>query len=165
MANCLKYCIADYDVQASYVVTMVRTLRSKAPTDEPEDPPEKGKEEPKNDPKDFLNKVKAEESKRGGSGGRKKDAAADNNKKGEDKVEQMETGEAEGDSDSKKVAYGCQLAPKLQPGLKVTDARGNPWIIGRPIGSGGFGDIYLCDQGQEECPEDARLENIHFLMV
>ena len=85
---------------------MVRTLRSKAPTDEPEDPPEKGKEEPKNDPKDSLNKVKAEESKRGGSGGRKKDAAADNNKKGEDKVEQMETGEAEGDSDSKKAAYG-----------------------------------------------------------
>ena len=34
-------------------------------TDEPEDPPEKGKEEPKNDPKDSLNKVKAEESKRG----------------------------------------------------------------------------------------------------
>ena len=49
---------------------MVRTLRSKAPTDEPEDPPEKGKEEPKNDPKDSLNKIKAEESKRGGSGGR-----------------------------------------------------------------------------------------------
>ena len=81
MANCWKYCIADYDIQASYVVTMVRTLRSKAPTDEPEDPPEKGKEESKNDPKDSLNKVKAEESKRGGSGGRKKDAAAVNKKK------------------------------------------------------------------------------------
>ena len=70
----------------------------------------------------------------------------------------METDEKEegSESTSKKAAYGCQLAPKLPPGQKVKDARGNHWILGRPIGSGGFGDIYLCDQGEEECPEEAR---------
>lgn len=42
--------------------------------------------------------------------------------------------------------------------MQVRDARGGEWVLGRPVGSGGFGDIYLCNQGPEECPEDARYE-------
>ena len=139
----------------------VRTLRSKAPTEEPGDPPETEKEDPKTVAKDSLSKLKTEESKRSGSGSRRKDGQSkskeDEEKKdaGGDKMDTDEK-EEESESTSKKAAFGCQLAPKLPPGEKVKDARGNHWILGRPIGSGGFGDIYLCDQGQEECPEEAR---------
>ena len=46
----------------------------------------------------------------------------------------------------------CELTP-----VKVRDARGDCWVLGRPVGSGGFGDIYLCDRGQGgECGEEAR---------
>ena len=143
---------------------MVRTLRSKAPPEESSgDPPETENEDPKTDPKDSVNKLKTEESKRSRSGSRRKDGQSKSKEEEEveetkDTVVRMETDEKEegSESTSKKAAYGCQLAPKLPPGQKVKDARGNHWILGRPIGSGGFGDIYLCDQGQEECPEEAR---------
>ena len=142
---------------------MVRTLRSKAPPEDSGDPPETEKEDPKTDPKDSVNKLKTEESKRSRSGSRRKDGQSKSKEEEEveetkDTVVRMETDEKEegSESTSKKAAYGCQLAPKLPPGQKVKDARGNHWILGRPIGSGGFGDIYLCDQGQEECPEEAR---------
>ena len=141
---------------------MVRTLRSKAPPEESGDPPETENEDPKTDPKDAVNKLKTEESKRSGSGSRKKGGQSKSKEKEKEETKdtevRMETDEKEegSESTSKKAAYGCQLAPKLPPGQKVKDARGNHWILGRPIGSGGFGDIYLCDQGQEECPEEAR---------
>lgn len=141
---------------------MVRTLRSKAPTEESGDPPETENEDPKTDSKDSVNKLKTEESKRSGSGSRRRDGQSKSkDEEGEeekDKGVRMETDEKEegSESNSKKAAYGCQLAPKLPSGLKVKDARGNHWTLGRPIGSGGFGDIYLCDQGEEECPEEAR---------
>ena len=145
---------------------MVRTLRSKAPPEESEDPPETENEDPKADPKDSVNKLKTEESKRSRSGSRRKDVQSKSKEEEEEEQQEtkdagvgMETDEKEegSESTSKKAAYGCQLAPKLPPGQKVKDARGNHWILGRPIGSGGFGDIYLCDQGEEECPEEARL--------
>ena len=134
---------------------MVRTLRSKAPTEESGDPPEIEKEDSKTDP---VNKLKTEDSKRSGSGNRRKDAASKSKEEEQVAEGKMETDEKKevAESASKKAAYGCQLAPKLSPGLKVKDARGNHWVLGRPIGSGGFGDIYLCHQGQEECPEEAR---------
>ena len=138
---------------------MVRTLRSKAPPEDSGDPPETEKEDPKTDPKDSVNKLKTEESKRSGSGSRRKDGQSKSKEEeAKDTGNRMETDQKEegSESNSKKAAYGCQLAPKLPPGQKVKDARGNHWILGRPIGSGGFGDIYLCDQGQEECPEEAR---------
>ena len=139
----------------------VRTLRSKAPTEESGERPETEKEDSKIAPKDSLNRLKTEESKRSGSGSRRKDGQSKSKEEEEEKREtrdKMDTDEKEEESGStsKKAAYGCQLAPKLPPGEKVKDARGNHWILGRPIGSGGFGDIYLCDQGQEECPEEAR---------
>ena len=141
---------------------MVRTLRSKAPPEESGDPTETENEDPKTDPKDAVNKLKTEESKRSGSGSRKKGGQSKSKEKEKEETKdtevRMETDEKEegSESTSKKAAYGCQLAPKLPPGQKVKDARGNHWILGRPIGSGGFGDIYLCDRGEEECAEEAR---------
>jgi len=55
---------------------------------------------------------------------------------------------------SKKAQYGCQLAPRLPQGITLTDLRTNPWTVGKAIGSGGFGDIYLCNKGHT-CEDDA----------
>ncbi|KAL7294524.1 hypothetical protein TKK_0012054 [Trichogramma kaykai] len=41
------------------------------------------------------------------------------------------------------AAYGCRLPEKLPPGEILTDITKKSWRIGEPIGSGGFGDIYL----------------------
>ena len=44
--------------------------------------------------------------------------------------------------------YGCELAPRLPPGVTMTDVRGQLWTLGKSIGSGGFGDIYLIGRGE-----------------
>ena len=53
------------------------------------------------------------------------------------------------------AAYGCELAPPVPPGHSLTDSRGRQWSVGRAVGSGGFGAIYLCDRGEEAAGEDA----------
>jgi len=55
---------------------------------------------------------------------------------------------------SKKAQYGCQLAPRLPQGITLTDVRTNKWSLGKAIGSGGFGDIYLCNKG-DTCEDDS----------
>lgn len=46
--------------------------------------------------------------------------------------------------EAKRVAApGCKLPARLPAGEILTDIRLNKWIIGNPIGWGGFGDIYL----------------------
>ena len=64
----------------------------------------------------------------------------------------------------KKPQYGCQLAPSLPVGVSFTDVKTQKWTLGqlnssssgfvyselfsgKAIGSGGFGDIYLCGKG------------------
>lgn len=131
---------------------MVRSLRSQPPSEEPKEPPKKEKE----DSKDALERLKADEKekKTGSGGGRKKSEAGRSVSKKKDEEIEKE------DEDEKKAAYGCQLAPRLPPGQKVRDARGENWVLGKAIGSGGFGDIYLCDRGEaEECAEDARWDD------
>ena len=59
-------------------------------------------------------------------------------------------------SEPAKVAqYGCQLAPRLPPGVSMTDVRQTKWTLGKSIGSGGFGDIYLIGQG-DTCEDDSK---------
>ena len=55
---------------------------------------------------------------------------------------------------SKKAQYGCQLAPRLPQGIKLVDVRRQEWRLGKAIGSGGFGDIYLCNK-EESCDENS----------
>ena len=43
--------------------------------------------------------------------------------------------------------YGCERAPPLAAGHALTDTAGRAWTLGRPVGAGGFGAIYLCDRG------------------
>ena len=60
------------------------------------------------------------------------------------------------DPEAPKVAqYGCQLAPRLPSGVKMTDVRQSQWTLGRSIGSGGFGDIYLIGRG-DSCEDDSK---------
>ena len=72
----------------------------------------------------------------------------------------------------KKAQYGCQLAPSLPSGLSFQDVKKQKWtlgnsyppsdafflnfdlISGKAIGSGGFGDIYLCGKG-DVCNEES----------
>ena len=56
---------------------------------------------------------------------------------------------------SKKAQYGCQLAPRLPPGIILKDVRDQKWILGKAIGSGGFGDIYLCSQS-DVCDDNSK---------
>ena len=37
----------------------------------------------------------------------------------------------EGEPDEKKAQYGCELAPKIPPGVSITDVRQQQWTIGR----------------------------------
>ena len=55
---------------------------------------------------------------------------------------------------SKKAQYGCQLAPRLPQGITLQDVRTQKWTLGKAIGSGGFGDIYLCSKS-DACEDDS----------
>ncbi|XP_043281198.1 serine/threonine-protein kinase VRK1-like [Venturia canescens] len=41
------------------------------------------------------------------------------------------------------AAFGCRLPTRLPAGEILTDITQNQWRLGKPIGCGGFGDIYL----------------------
>ena len=41
------------------------------------------------------------------------------------------------------AAFGCKLPSQLPSGEILTDITQNSWRLGNPVGSGGFGDIYL----------------------
>ena len=69
------------------------------------------------------------------------------------------------------AAYGCEMAPPVPPGHTLTDSRQRYhiiiivivyfinyyriWSVGRAVGSGGFGAIYLCDRGEGAAGEDS----------
>ena len=38
------------------------------------------------------------------------------------------------------------MAEFIQPGTTIRDAHKREWVVGDPVGRGGFGMIYLCDQ-------------------
>lgn len=46
-----------------------------------------------------------------------------------------------------KPAWGCEIAPPVPIGTVLKDTRLKTWTVGKPIGAGGFGAIYLCDRG------------------
>ena len=46
----------------------------------------------------------------------------------------------------KKKTNGYQMAEFIQPGTTIRDAHKREWVVGDPVGRGGFGMIYLCDQ-------------------
>lgn len=54
--------------------------------------------------------------------------------------------------DGHRAALGCKLAPIVPKGTKLTDLRLRRWIVGKPVGSGAFGAIYLArsEGGEEE---------------
>ena len=49
-----------------------------------------------------------------------------------------------------RAGYGCERAPPLAAGHALTDTGGRAWVLGRPVGAGGFGAIYLCDRGHNK---------------
>ena len=53
-----------------------------------------------------------------------------------------------------KAAYGCEIAPPVPEGHQLRDSRQKTWTVGRPVGSGGFGAIYLCDHGTHDVVSD-----------
>ena len=79
--------------------------------------------------------------------------------------------ETDPEETDKKPQYGCQLAPSLPAGVSFTDVKKQKWtlgefsaslsgsissqlFLGKAIGSGGFGDIYLCGRG-DVCNEES----------
>ena len=52
------------------------------------------------------------------------------------------------------AAYGCETAPPVSEGHQLQDTKQRTWTVGKPIGSGGFGAIYLCDAGQRKVVGD-----------
>ena len=57
-------------------------------------------------------------------------------------------------ADGQKAAYGCDIAPPVREGHILTDSRRRVWTIGRSVGSGGFGAIYICDHGSRDVVSD-----------
>jgi len=58
-----------------------------------------------------------------------------------------------------KAAFGCKLAPSVPKGTVIQDIKQNKWRIGKPIGSGAFGDIYLASyDGREEEEQVVKVE-------
>jgi len=59
-------------------------------------------------------------------------------------------------AEARKAAYGCDIAPPVPEGQILKDSRQRTWTVGRAVGSGGFGAIYLCQNGQhKESSDDA----------
>ena len=56
-------------------------------------------------------------------------------------------------AEAKKAAYGCDIAPPVPEGHVLKDSRQRTWTVGRAVGSGGFGAIYLCQNGQHKVIE------------
>jgi len=53
-------------------------------------------------------------------------------------------------AEGQKAAYGCDIAPPVPPGTVLKDSRLKTWTVGKAIGAGGFGAIYLCDRGEHD---------------
>jgi len=53
-------------------------------------------------------------------------------------------------ADGQKPAYGCEIAPPVPPGTVLKDTRLKTWTVGKAIGAGGFGAIYLCDRREQD---------------
>eukprot|EP00092_Neocalanus_flemingeri_P015430 GFUD01016698.1.p1 GENE.GFUD01016698.1~~GFUD01016698.1.p1 ORF type:complete len:570 (-),score=154.09 GFUD01016698.1:142-1851(-) len=71
-----------------------------------------------------------------------------------DNSDKSKKGVEEAKQASKKAQYGCQLAPRLPHGVTLQDVRTLKWTLGKAIGSGGFGDIYLASRG-DTCEDDS----------
>jgi len=57
-------------------------------------------------------------------------------------------------AEGQKAAYGCDIAPPVPPGTVLKDSRLKTWTVGKAIGAGGFGAIYLCDRGEQDAIGD-----------
>jgi len=51
-------------------------------------------------------------------------------------------------------AFGCHLPPPLPPNTTISDIRGKPWTLGKVLGHGGFGAIYITQPGLKKKVED-----------
>jgi len=58
-------------------------------------------------------------------------------------------------AEGQKAANGCALAPPVPQGTVLKDRRLRSWTVGKAIGAGGFGAIYLCDYGEQGVRDDA----------
>jgi len=58
-------------------------------------------------------------------------------------------------AEGQKAAWGCDLAPPVPLGTVLKDTRLKTWTVGKAIGAGGFGAIYLCDRGEQGVGDDA----------
>ena len=54
---------------------------------------------------------------------------------------------AAGGGKPKKTANGYKFPEHLDPGTTLTDLKKKQWILGKSIGTGGFGEIYLASEG------------------
>lgn len=52
------------------------------------------------------------------------------------------------------AAYGCDIAPPISEGHNLRDSKQRTWTVGKAIGSGGFGAIYLCQPGNTKVVGD-----------
>jgi vaccinia related kinase len=46
----------------------------------------------------------------------------------------------------KKPVKGYEMAEFIKAGTQIKDAHKREWVVGEPVGKGGFGMIYLCDR-------------------
>jgi len=56
--------------------------------------------------------------------------------------------------EGQKAVAGCKLAPLVPKGTKVADVQKRNWIIGKPIGAGAFGAIYLARREKGGAEDD-----------
>jgi len=52
-----------------------------------------------------------------------------------------------GGGKAKKTANGYRMPEHLDPGTQLTDLAKKQWILGKTVGTGGFGEIYLATEG------------------
>ena len=48
---------------------------------------------------------------------------------------------------AKKTANGYRMPEHLDPGTQLTDLAKKQWTLGKTVGTGGFGEIYLATEG------------------
>lgn len=56
--------------------------------------------------------------------------------------------------DLNKSAFGCHLPPPVPSNTVIKDIRGKPWTLGKVLGHGGFGAIYLTQPGKLKSVDD-----------
>jgi len=57
----------------------------------------------------------------------------------------------------KKTANGYKMPDPIPAGEIIRSSTKEVWTIGKSIGVGGFGEIYLCNTGEGKCSDNATM--------